>query len=175
METNKFKVRDSMRYLVREKIFTIGDKFIITDEMERPKFQVVGKVFTFGNKLNIYNMNGENLIYIEEKIFRFLPEYNIYIGRNLAATVKKEFTLFKPKFNISSDFGKFTIDGDIFAYNFSIYRDKREVAVVNKKFFAWSDTYGVDIDEEENHAFILALVIVLDQVLHDNNNVNNNQ
>ncbi len=29
------------------------------------------------------------------------------------------------------------------------------------------------INEEENYAFILALVIVVDQVLHDNKNNNN--
>jgi len=46
------------------------------------------------------------------------------------------------------------------------------VAVVSKKFFSFSDTYGVDIADNENHAFILALVIVIDQVLHDNENNN---
>lgn len=164
-----------MKYLVREKIFTFGDKFVIKDEMERPAFEVVGKVFTLGNKLNIYNMNGKKLVYIEQKLLRFLPEYNIYMNGDLVATVKKEFTFFKPKFNINSNFGYFSIDGDIFNYNFSIYRDRRKVAVISKKWFAWSDTYGVDIDEGESHVFILALVIVLDQVLHDNNSSNNNQ
>lgn len=162
-----------MKYLIREKIFTIGDKFVIRDEMDRPKFQVVGKVFAIGNKLNIYSMSGDELVYIEEKVLRFLPEYNIYIGRDLIATVKKELTFFKPRFKISSDFGEFTIDGDIFSHNFSIYKDGREISVISKKWFALSDTYGVDIDERENQAFILALVIVLDQVLYDNKkNVN---
>ena len=30
-----------------------------------------------------------------------------------------------------------------------------------------SDTYGVDIADDEDYGFILALVIVIDQVLHD--------
>ena len=33
-------------------------------------------------------------------------------------------------------------------------------------------TYGVDISNEEDPVFMLALVIVLDQVLHDNNHNN---
>jgi uncharacterized protein YxjI len=42
------------------------------------------------------------------------------------------------------------------------------VATISKAFFALADTYGVDIAANEDQAFILALVIVLDQVLFDN-------
>jgi uncharacterized protein YxjI len=57
--------------------------------------------------------------------------------------------------------------------NFNILRDGRQVAEVSKRWFAWSDTYGVDISDEEDPVFILALVIVIDQVIHDNNHNNN--
>jgi uncharacterized protein YxjI len=157
-----------MRYIVRERIFTIGDKFQIEDENEMPRFEVVGKVFSLGNKLNIYDMMGRNVVYIEQRIFRFLPEYNIFLGDRLAANIKKEFTFFKPKFNIESDFGRFSVDGDILAHDFSILKDSREVARINKKWLSLSDTYMVDVNNTENQAFILAIVIVLDQVLYDN-------
>ena len=161
-----------MRYIVRQRIFSFGDSFNITDEFERPIFQVQGKVFTLGNKLNIYDMAGNQLIYIEQKLFKFLPEYYIYKGDSQVARIKKQLTFFKSKFDIESVYGKFEIDGDLFSYDFSIYRDGRQIAVVNKKFFSFSDTYGVDISDRENHEFILALVIVIDQVLHDDNHNN---
>lgn len=156
-----------MKYIVREKIFTIGNKFQIKDEQGIPRFEVVGKVFTIGKKLNIYDMLGNNVAYIEQKILRFLPEYNIYLNNKLGATIKQKLTLLKSKFSINSDFGKFDVDGDIFDYNFSIYKNGRKVAKVNKKWISFSDTYMVDIDDNENQAFILSIVIVLDQVLHD--------
>ena len=40
-------------------------------------------------------------------------------------------------------------------------RDERPVAQVSKRWFSWSDTYGVDITGDEDPVFILALVIVL--------------
>ena len=161
-----------MRYLVRQRILSFGDRFNITDEFDKPIFQVEGKVFSIGNKLNIYDMNGKHLIYIEQKVFKFLPEYNIYIGDVEVAIVKKQLTFFKSKFNIESNYGNFEIDGDIFDYNFSIYKNGRPVATVDKKFISFSDTYSVNIVEGEKDEFILALVIVIDQVLHDDNRNN---
>lgn len=164
-----------MRYIVREKVFTIGNKFQIKDDQGIPRFEVVGKVFTIGKKLNIYDMIGNNVAYIEQKIFRFLPEYNIYLNNQLGATIKQKLSFFKHRFSIESDFGDFDVEGDIFAYNFSIYKNGREVARVNKKWISFSDTYMVDIDNNENQAFILSIVIVLDQVLHDYTPQNNTQ
>ncbi|WMM24530.1 LURP-one-related family protein [Tissierella sp. MB52-C2] len=161
-----------MRYLIRERIFSFSDSFTINDENNRPYYEVVGKVFSIGNKLNLYDMNGRNLLYIEQKIFRFLPEYIIYEGNKVVARIQKEFTFFKPKFTIDSSYGDFTIDGDVFAYNFNIIKNGRPVAWISKKFLSFSDTYSIDIADEENHAFILSLVIVLDQVFHDNRNNN---
>ncbi len=157
-----------MRYLVKQKIFSIGDKFTIRDENENPVYQVVGKVFTIGKKLDLYDMDDQHLAYIEQKIFRFLPEYYIYRDEELLAQVKKEFTFFKPRFNIDSHYGNFTIEGNIFAHEFNILKNGRTVAWISKKWISWSDTYTVDINDDEDQAFILSLVIVLDQVHHDN-------
>ena len=159
-----------MRYLIREKIFSFSDSFTINDESGRPCYEIVGKILSIGNKLNLYDMEGRNLFYIEQKVFRFLPEYNIYEGNNVVARIQKEFTFFKPKFTINSSYGNFTIDGDVFAYNFNIMKNGRPIAWINKKFLSFSDTYSVDISDEENQGFILSLVIVLDQVFHDNRN-----
>ncbi|NLX60932.1 MAG: hypothetical protein GXZ06_00190 [Tissierellia bacterium] len=159
-----------MRYLVREKIFSFADRFKIQDEYGNDRFQVEGQLFSFGNKLRIYDSQGRELIYIEQKIWRLLPEYYIYRGDRLLARLKKELTLFKPRFTIESQYGDFTIDGDIFAHNFNILKNGRPVAWVSKKWFSFSDTYAVEILEEEDHAFILSLAIVLDQVLYDDRN-----
>lgn len=163
-----------MKYLVRQKIFSFSDKFTVNDENGRPHYQVVGKLLTLGNKLNLYDMEGNHKIYIEQKLFRFLPEYIIYKGENILARVKKEFTFFKPRFHIESQYGDFTLDGDIFAHNFNIIKNGRVVAWISKKWISFSDTYSVDIDDNEDQAFILALVIVIDQVFHDNKSHSHN-
>lgn len=157
-----------MRYLIRERIFSIGDSFTIQDEMGMPRYEVRSKVFTIGNKLTIYDMNGKTLAYIEQKIFKLLPEYYIYLDGRMVARVKREFTLFKPRFNIDSELGSFRVEGDVLAHDFCILKNNWEVARIAKKWISFSDTYSVDISDSENQPFMLALVIVLDQVLYDN-------
>lgn len=156
-----------MRYLVRQRIFSFGDNFTIKDELEQDRYIVKGKVLSFGDKLKIEDLCGNELFYIEQQLFRFLPEYYIYAGGQQMAAVKKQLSFFTPKFVIDSVYGVYDIQGNIFDYNFQISKDGRTVAIVNKKWFSFSDSYGVEIADGEDHAFLLTLVIVIDQVLHD--------
>jgi uncharacterized protein YxjI len=162
-----------MKFYIREKIFSIGDKFSIKDVSGSDVFNVEGRIFSMGNKLRIYDMFNNEIVYIEQKLFKLLPEYNIYLDGKYAAKVKKEFTFFSNRFDIDSIMGNFDIEGDFFAHDFSIMKNGSTVAVINKKWVSWGDTYEINIDEQENYAFILAMVIVIDQVLHDNKNRNN--
>ena len=157
-----------MKYEIKQKIFSFGDSFTIKDEGGNPSFVVRSQLFSFGNKLSIENLEGNELVYIEQKLFKFLPEYIIYIRGEQVATVKKEFTFFTPKFNIESNMGSYNMVGEIFSHEFQIIKNGGMVASVSKQWFSFSDTYGADISQNENQAFMLALVIVIDQVLYDN-------
>jgi len=159
-----------MRYKIRQKMFSLGDKFTINDEYDYEKFIVRGKIFSLGSKLRIMDLNENELVYIEQEIFHLLPQFKIYMGERVVAQIKKEFTFFKPVFNIESTMGKFSLEGDFFAHDFQVLKDGKAAAVISKAWFTLSDTYGVDIDDNENQAFMLALVIVIDQVLHNNRN-----
>jgi uncharacterized protein YxjI len=158
-----------MKYLIRQRVLSFGDDFGIKDENGQDRYMVQGKVFSFGDKLKLMDMMGNELFYIEQRLFRFLPEYYIFAGGEEVAVVKKQLSLFTPKFIISSIHGAYDIEGDVFAYDFSVYKDGRRVAVVNKRWFSFSDTYGIDIADGEDHALLLSLAIVLDQILHDEN------
>ncbi|NLG88908.1 MAG: hypothetical protein GX494_06775 [Clostridiaceae bacterium] len=156
-----------MKYLIRQKIFSFRDSFTIKNEFNEDCYKVYGKILTVGNKLFLTDMQDRELFYIEQKLFRFLPEYTIYQNGIEIANVKKRFTLFRPSFDITSTYGYFNIEGNFLAYDFTIYKNGTPAAVVSKKWFSLSDTYGVSVTDNENHAFILALVIILDQIYHD--------
>ena len=158
-----------MKYIIRQRVFSLGDNFTIKNEYGEDCFRVYGKVFSFGNKLRLTDLQGQELYYIEQKLFRFLPEYTIYQNGTPVAKVKKNFTLFRPSFDFTSTFGNYNIDGNFFAYDFNIFKDGVPVALVSKKWFSFSDTYGVSISDSEDAAFLQALVIVLDQIYHDGN------
>lgn len=158
-----------MKYVIKQKVFAIGDTFMIKDDLDNDCFWVKGRIFTFGNKLTMYDMQNQELVYIEQKLLRFLPEYNIYFKGLHYATVKKKFSFFRPRFNIQSHVGDYSIQGDFLNLEFSILRGGKHVAQVSKKWISWGDTYGVEIADGEDDPLILTLVIVIDQVLHNNN------
>lgn len=161
-----------MIYKIRQKIFSFGDNFIIKNQYDEDCFIVRGKVFALGDKLRIEDLNGNELIYIEQKIFKLLPEYNIYREGKHLARVKKEFTFFKPRFYIESSNGNYTIEGNFLSRSFEIYKENKVVASVDKRWFSFADTYETNIADDEDQTFMLSLVIVIDQVLHDNNHNN---
>ncbi|NLN65274.1 MAG: hypothetical protein GX144_07690 [Clostridiaceae bacterium] len=158
-----------MKYMIRQKIFSFRDSFLIKNEFGEDCFKVTGRVFSFGNKLTLTDMQDRELFYIEQRLFHFLPQYTIYQNGTPMAHVKRAFTLFRPSFDITSAYGDFNIDGNFFAYDFTVFKNGAPAAIVSKKWFSFSDTYGVSVSDNENAAFILSLVIVLDMVCHNNN------
>ncbi|MDR3598598.1 LURP-one-related family protein [Clostridium sp.] len=157
-----------MKYKVREKLFSLTDDFTIKNEYDEDSFYVRGKFLSIGHKLNLEDLNGNSLYYIEQKVLRFLPEYYIYDSNGKqVAKVKKQFTFFKPKFQIESDYGYYELNGNILDHDFEIIKNNAVCAVISKRWFSLSCTYGIDVSEKEDHAFILSLVIILDKVMDD--------
>lgn len=156
-----------MSYIIKERVFTLTNKFRI-DSLDRgPGYEVVGRFFSIGNKLKIYDDRGKEVLYIKEKLLKILPKYEIYKDGRRLATIKKKLTAFKPKFTINSSYGKLYIEGDILHHDFRIVRKGRTVARISKRWVSVSDTYSVEIADDIDHPFILGLVIVLDQIFYD--------
>ncbi len=116
------------------------------------------------------------MIKIQQELLHLHATYNILSARDgdsdrQLAVLKKKFAFLHQRFNIDSVYGQYSLENvDIFAHSFTLTKNGQVAAVVSKKFFALSDSYGVEIAGNEDQAFILALVIVLDQVLYDKNN-----
>ena len=157
-----------MKYNIKEKVFTLADKFTVRDEHGEPILIVEGTPFSFTDKLRIYDMNMNELFYIEQTISPFIPDYRIYRDGLEVAHMKREFSMMHRVF-IESDYGGYTIEGDIMHYNYTIRHDDIPVAEVKKKVFSFGDEYTLDIFVNENFEFLITMVIVIDQMFFDKN------
>jgi uncharacterized protein YxjI len=113
-------------------------------------------------------MSGKELAFIRQKLLSWGPTYEIYRGGNLFAVVKKElFTLFRCKFTIDVP-GPDDPEaaGDFMDHEYAFVRGDRTIATVSKKWFSWTDTYGVDIADGEDEVLLLASTVVIDMVCH---------
>ena len=159
-----------MRYIMKQKLFCWVDDFCIKDEHEREVFFVDGKAFSFGDKLSFQNMAGNELAYISQRLLTWGPTYEIYRGERLAAVVEKKlFTFFHCQFTVDVPGpDDLAAEGDFLDHEYGFTRQGREVAAVSKRWFSWTDTYGVDIAEGEDDVLILASSVVIDMVCHSN-------
>jgi uncharacterized protein YxjI len=158
-----------MRFVMKERLISWGNDFYIKDENNRDVFFVDGKAFSFGDQLSFQDLNGNELAYIKQKLFSLGATYEIYRSGELFAVVKKElFSFFRHVFTVDVP-GPDDLEakGDFWDYEYTFNRDDKVVAQVSKKWFSWSDTYGIDIADDEDAVLILASAVVIDQVCHD--------
>ncbi len=156
-----------MDLYMRQRVFTLADKYDIMDENENPVFRVEGEFLSFGARLHLYGMDRRELYEVRQELFHFLPRYTIYAGQTAAASVKKNFTLFGHSLSVESDYGHFEIEGSVFGWDFEIQFNGGTAAVIDKVLLSWGDTYHLHIAEGWNDpAFLCALTAAVDNCVH---------
>jgi uncharacterized protein YxjI len=158
-----------MRYVMRQKLFAWGDDFVIKDEEGRDVFYVDGKAFSLGDQLSFQDMQGNELASIRQKLLAWGPTYEIYGRGQLRAVVKKAvFTFVHCRFTVDVP-GPDDLEatGDFTDHEYTFERGGRTVAVVSKRWFSWTDTYGVEIAEGGDDILILASTVVIDMACHE--------
>ena len=158
-----------VKLYIQQKVFSIGDRYNIVNETGQPVFSVKSEIFTFGAKIHLYDVTGAELYYIQQKLFKFLPEYHIYNGDSQCAVIKKEFSFLKPRLNITSQFGDFTFEGNLFAMDFEILNNGNLAGELHKKWLSWGDSYELAVYDDNNAPFFCALAIAIDNCLHNEN------
>jgi uncharacterized protein YxjI len=154
---------------MRQKLLSWGDDFVIRDENGRDVFFVDGKAFSLGNQLSFQDMQGNELAFIRQKLLAWGPTYEIYGRGQLRAVVKKAlFTLFQCRFSVDVP-GPDDLEatGDLTDHEYTFAREGRTVATVSKRWFAWKDTYGVDVADGEDDILFLASTVVIDLACHE--------
>ena len=149
-----------MRLIFKQRFFSFLDSYDIYDENGNTVFTVKGK-FSFGRHFIIYSPEGRELGEIRQELFTFRPKYNLYSAESYIGCITKEFTFFKPSFNI--DLNGWRIEGDFFEWDYSI-RDHRgmEIASAQKEPFNFTDTYVIDVWNPADALAALMVVVTID-------------
>ncbi|MDF2541531.1 MAG: hypothetical protein K0S47_1249 [Herbinix sp.] len=159
-----------MKLYLKQRIFSLGDKYDIYDVNENTIFNVESELFSFGPKLHLYDSSGNELYYIKRRITFFLAQYEIYRHNDLCATIQQELTFFRKELSVESDHGQFAINGDFLSMDYTLTRNGAYFGSVQKKWLSWGDSYEIDIPDSEDAGFVCALVIAIDNCLHNDSN-----
>jgi uncharacterized protein YxjI len=153
-----------MRYIIREKLFRLGEDSQIADESGQPIYEVDGKVLSLHNRLVMRDMRGQEVATVKRELIALTPTYAIERPGQGEAQVRKHLI------NLLGD--RYTIDipgpndlelqGNIFDHEYQVTRGGAVVATVSKRWIALTDTYGVETAPGEDDALLLASVLALD-------------
>lgn len=149
-----------MKMLFKQRIFSWFDSYDIFDEAGNTLYTVKGQL-SWGHCLKIFDSNDREAGTVKERVFTFLPKFELYMGSDYVGCICKEFTLFKPKYNVECN--GWGVDGDFLEWDYSIV-DKNGcgVAAISKQPFRWTDTYVIDVARPQDALCVLMVVLALD-------------
>ena len=153
-----------MRYVIREKLFRLGEDSTITDEFGRPLIQVDGKVLSIHHTLVLRDLMGNELATVKKQVLAFTPTYHIIRdGQEVAVVRKKLISPFIDRFTVDiPGVQELHVTGSLFEHNFTIKRGEQVVAIVSRQWISLTDTYGVETAPGEDDLLLLATVLAID-------------
>jgi len=162
-------------FYMKQKVFSFRDRYKILDSEQNVIYHCEGKFFSISKKMKFIENSSEEVLYnFRRKILSILAKYYLTdVDGNEVAVVKRKFSFPRPKVEIESSKGNITLEGDYFAHNFTLLENGVELANVTKKWISWGDSYVISIIDESKTNFLLAIIILIDSIFHDNKNQNN--
>ena len=141
-------------------MFSWFDSYDIYNEAGDIIYTVRGDI-AWGHLLRIYDAHGYEIGVVKERVLTWLPKFEMYLDGRYVGSIRKELTLFRPRFVI--DCNGWQVDGDWFEWDYHILDDRGQcIAYVNKELFNWTDTYVIDVRNPNHATCILMLVLAID-------------
>lgn len=149
-----------MKLLFKQRFFSWLDSYDIFDETGETIYTVKGQL-SWGHCFRIFDAAGNCVGMVKQRIFTWLPQFDMYYGEQPVGSIRREFTLFRPRYRI--DCNGWYVEGDLFEWDYRVLAaDGRAVATVTKELFNWTDTYSIDVVSPADALGVLMLVLSID-------------
>ena len=150
-----------MKLYIKQRIFSWTDSYDVCDETGEPRYEVKAEFFSFGHQIHVYDSRtGREVGSIHEKLFTLMPQFEIVVNGRVQGTIRKEFTFFRPRYQV--DYRGWDVEGDFMGWDYRVTDGRREVMSISKELFRWSDCYVLDYSSPADEMPGLLLVIAID-------------
>lgn len=156
---------DGRKFVMREKLLSIGDDFWIEDLEGEKVYKVNGKALRVRDTFVLENPSGSEVARIQEKVLTVRNKMKIERDGKDLATVHKALIGIRDRFAIDVENGEdLKAKGNFIGHEYEIERDGDKIATVSKKWVRVRDTYAVEIAAGEDEALLLAVVVAIDDL-----------
>lgn len=157
----------NMKLYIKQKVFTFRDKFDVKDEQKNVVYQVKSDFFAIPPTIRLSSTTGEELFVIKRRIFTLLAKFRIFAKDEEVATITQKWAFFKKVFEVTCKYGKIDLVGNIFALNFQLMIEGKQIASIQKAFISIGDSYEITIEEGYDPGLMTCIVIAIDHALHN--------
>ena len=152
------------RFLMKTKLFGIGDDFWIDDEHGDHAYKVDGKTHRMRDTWKLEDADGNEVAVIRERMLTVRDAIKIEVNGN-EATVRKAIIGFGERYNVDVDDGEdLKVKGDFVGHEYTIERDGDKVAEVSKKWFTMRESYGIETHGGIDPALIISVAVAVDSL-----------
>ncbi len=155
-----------MRYTLKHKVFSLGRDSMIKDQHGNDLYFVDGAAVSIGRRLAIKDLQGHELATIHQELVALTPSFEIHVKGGTSARVSMKLLSLKDRLKIDvPGHDDLEAHGDLFHHEYDIERGHHDVAHVSKRWIALTDSYGVEIDDDQDQILLLSCAVVIDEIL----------
>lgn len=154
-----------MQVSIRNKWVSLRGGSRVKDMNEKDVLYVKGKFWTFTRKKFVQDMEGNLLYTVRNKFWTFFVHKAMVYDKdgNQVAFLRRKFWSLHDHFFVDSKIGKLEIRGNILCFDYHISLDGKEIGHVSRKI-SLRDSFVLDIDDQYELPFFVALVIAIDNI-----------
>jgi uncharacterized protein YxjI len=157
-----------VRYMMKERLISIGDDYWIEGPGGERAFKVNGKALRIRDTFVLEDPLGREVATIKERKLSIRDAVTIEFG-DQKATVKKAMIGLRERYKVDVDGGPdLKVHGNIVDHEYEIeIDDGPKVGEVSKKWFRVRDSYGVDVLDPQLTVLVLSVAVAVDSMSHD--------
>lgn len=150
-----------MKLLFKQKMFSLFGGYNIYDEYDNSIVYTVKGQFALGHSFKIFDKNNIEVGMVKQQMFSWLPKFKMYYGDQYVGCISREFSFFKPKYNI--DCNGWYVEGNFFEWDYQILDSNgAEIASISKELLKCTDTYMIDVHNPQDALIVLMFVLAID-------------
>ncbi len=148
------------------------ESFSVKDANNQEIFRVEPKKNIF-TTYDILDKDRNILLTLKREATFWLPKFSIRDNQGVVlAEIQKKWTWFKAKYKIKSfiegDDSDYSVKGSVMGWNFDFKRNDEVLCNISKKILKVTDTYCIDIKDDDEMLLCVAVALAIDNCQHDN-------
>lgn len=152
-----------MKMFIKNKFFTMSGNSTVKDENGRDLFKLKSSFFSIRRKKRIFDLDGNLKYYVKNKLLNFFTRSTYIYSADKQKLAKLKNRAFKSGYDVLGYGDEIKIDGWLYS-GCTIYKNGEAIGKVSAKVISLADNYEVEVGDNEDAAFIVAMIIAMDNV-----------